>query len=651
LTGRGPRTLLSAAAVVLIATVGRTPIAHAEFGPIELVSKSAKEQAAEATNPVISADGRYVAFAGRIGGHEGVFRKDRQTGAILPVVVFEGGFPGEAARFAMPSISADGRYVAFDTKEPLDPAEDQNEQSDVYVADMGSGSPTYELASAKNGSDEAFEGVSKSAGGVAMSEDGRRLAFVSEGQVYVRDLGTTRTVLITVRMGGSGEEPILRGGADGSSEGAAISGDGSTVAWVGSDLPEQVPMLNEEVEVLRALESRPESEPESGQYHEPLWRRVPSPLEPDPPTRRVVGGGDPLAPGCPAGGTIAEPACQGPFPDLTGGRQEDERIHQGSGWGLGTPHLDRDGYTVAFVGNPDEDGDLYVVDMAPGLTRRQAVRRLTQWVNPIPGALSQGAPFEAKYTGFSGPVQECAISPDGNRIAFTSARQVFPFSPPTLVTPPPPGVSGAVELYQVDLTGQTIERVTPGSGGAVSLLTEGGNGTAGATAPSYSDEGRFLAFASSAYNLVPGDTNENSDAFVVESPPPAPVEPTKISPRPAALVVKPLWRMTVSTASLPDGRVRIVVGVPGSGAVHVMATARLGSHRKLRRVAAAHRYASAPGTQKLVLRLSGKRRGLARKKGGLYAQLDVGFVGPGGKPLKAALDARFLVHRRKVKGK
>ncbi|HJZ38655.1 MAG TPA: hypothetical protein VJ204_20460, partial [Solirubrobacterales bacterium] len=170
----------------MIATVGRTPIAHAEFGPIELVSKSAKEQAAEAVGPVISADGRYVAFAGRIGGHEGVFRVDRQTGAILPVVMFEGGIPGETARAAMPSISGDGRYVAFNTKEPLNPAEDQNEQSDVYVADMGNGSPTYELASAKNGSDEAFEGVSRSAGGVALSEDGRRLAFVSEGQVYVR---------------------------------------------------------------------------------------------------------------------------------------------------------------------------------------------------------------------------------------------------------------------------------------------------------------------------------------------------------------------------------------------------------------------------------------------------------------------------------
>jgi hypothetical protein len=53
----------------------------------------------------------------------------------------------------------------------------------------------------------------------------------------------------------------------------------------------------------------------------------------------------------------------------------------------------------------------------------------------------------------------------------------------------------------------------------------------------------------------------------------------------------------------------------------------------------------------VVLALPKKLRGLARRKGGLYAQLDLGFVGPGGKPLKAALDARFLVHSKKAKRK
>jgi hypothetical protein len=221
---------------------------------------------------------------------------------------------------------------------------------------------------------------------------------------------------------------------------------------------------------------------------------------------------------------------------------------------------------------------------------------------------------------------------------------VFPLAPPSLVSPPPPGFSEVAELYQADLSGQTIERATPGKSGGVSL------GSFGATSPSYGEDGRLLAFASSAYNLVAGDTNGSSDAFVVESPPAAPIESTKISPRPAAVTLQPLYRITVSTATLPDGRVRLVVGVPGSGSVRAKATGRLGRHLRRRRVASAHKHASSAGSQTLLLHLPRKLRHLAKRKGGLYAQLDVNFESPTGKPLKAALDVRFLVHRRKVKG-
>ncbi|HSR93966.1 MAG TPA: hypothetical protein VLK56_03790, partial [Solirubrobacterales bacterium] len=47
-------------------------LALADLGPIELVSKSATEQADEAIAPVLSANGRYLAFQGTIGGLSGV---------------------------------------------------------------------------------------------------------------------------------------------------------------------------------------------------------------------------------------------------------------------------------------------------------------------------------------------------------------------------------------------------------------------------------------------------------------------------------------------------------------------------------------------------------------------------------------------------
>jgi Tol biopolymer transport system component len=650
---------------LIAAAVGWQPgAARAEFGPIELVSKSTTEQATEAIEPAISSDGRYLVFVGRINGRQGIFRKDLSTGEIGPVVELP---VLNDLRSAAPSISGDGRYIAFTTTLPLDPEDDLGTaSSDVYVADMSTAPPTYELASALDECDPTTSAApcglsyangngSIAAGRVAISEDGRRVAFVVQsesdlagpgtppGQVAVRDLASHRTYLMTVEEGT--DKPVPGGGVDLKSEGAAISGDGSTVAWAGAHLPGQVPMLIEEEAAVRSLEEQPASEPESSEYHEPLWRRVPVGAELDAATRRVVGGGDPLAPGCLPDGSLSDPQCQGPFPHLLGARLRGVEIEasQGRGWGIGVPRLDRDGDTVAFIGDPDEDEDLFVVDMAPGLSRLLAVRRLTQWVNPTPGAAALPNLGDPKYLFEAAVIEDCAISPDGNRIAFTTKRQSFPLAPPSPVSPPPPGFSEAAELYQVDLSGQTIERATPGTTGGVSL---GG----GATSPSYGEEGRLLAFASSAYNLVPGDTNESSDAFVVESPPAAPVESTKISSRPAAVTLQPLWRMTVATATLPDGRVRVVVGVPGPGAVRAKATGRLGRGRRAHRVASAHKRAPAAGAQALILHLPSKLRHLAKRKGGFYAQLDVGFEGPAGKPLKAALDVRFLVHRRKTKG-
>jgi hypothetical protein len=501
------------------------------------------------------------------------------------------------------------------------------------------------------------------AGRVALSADGRSVAFLTTapsdlttadpkktetpaGQVAVRRLGTDETILITEPMDGSG--PVLGGGADPNSEGAAISGDGSTVAWVGRHLPEQVPMLSDEEAAVRALEEKTSREnPEEFEYHEPLWRRVPTATERDPATRRVVGGGDPLAVGCPAGGTLSDPACQGPFPNLASERLFTISIQQseGRGWGIATPQLDRDGDTVAFVANPDEVDDLFVANMAPGLSRRQAVRRLTQWVNPIPGALVlEGRLREPQFAPMVSSIIGAAISPDGNRIAFTTARQVFPLAPPTLVTPLPPGANLTPELFQVDLHAETLERLLPGDG---KQAWEGGPGEL--ETPSYSEDGLFIAFASRATNLVEGDTNEASDVFVVESPPSSPIESSSISRHPSQISLLAAWRMTASASSLRDGRVRVVVGLPGAGTVRVKAKARLGRLLKRRRVTSGHRQAQAAGVVRLNLRLPRKLRPLAHRKGGLNAAVDVAFAGPGGKPLSAALQVRFVVHGKKAK--
>ncbi len=215
----------SAAALLAAAAALLGPgTAAADFGPIQLVSKSAGEQAAAALAPAITADGRYLAFQGTIGGLRGVFRKDLETGAVATVAAgsaYEAKAPG--ADSGAPSISADGRYVSFTTKAPLDPADDtQPGSSDVYVADMSTPSPpAYELASALDGSQAglAYEGAggSVASGRVALSADGREVVFVTTaksdltsgpggstegtptpaGQVVLRDLDTMETTLVS----------------------------------------------------------------------------------------------------------------------------------------------------------------------------------------------------------------------------------------------------------------------------------------------------------------------------------------------------------------------------------------------------------------------------------------------------------------------
>ncbi|MGH2939785.1 MAG: hypothetical protein ACRDPE_16870 [Solirubrobacterales bacterium] len=662
---RGLLLLVLATAAALLSTAST---AAAEFGPIDLVSKSTKEQADLAIDPALSADGNYLAFDGVLGGHEGIFRKDLATGELR--LVAEMRVRGQTA--PEPSISADGRYVAFATTVELDPVDDvQLGTDDVYVADLATSPPTYELASALDGCDPATsalpcgltyvegEGVlvgagSVAAGRVALSADGREVAFITQiasdltgavgaaespaGEVAVRDLVTDRTTLISVAPGTA--EPVPGGGADPRSKGAAISADGSTVAWVGSHLQRQVPMLAEEIARIEALEGHG-----AGEYHEPLWRRVPSTVEPDPATRRIVGGGDPLAPGCPPAGTLAESACQGPFPDLAKSRERNGlyQEEEGVGWGAEVPQLSSDGGTVATVGAPDEDRDLFVVNMAPSLSRVQAVRRLTRWINPEPGARNPESLFQIpKNYPQLGEVTSCAISPDGTRIAFTTTRQLFPLAPPTLTTPPPSGAGELAELYQVDLTGDTIERVTPGTGGGA--ISTGKAGGVGASAPSYDGNGQLLAFASTASNLAPGDTNEAADAFVVESPPSAAPGTTVVSPGPARLTLTPLRKLVASATSRPNGRVRVVVGVPDGGEVGVLARSQLGTRLRMHQVASAHKSATAGGSLRFELGLSSGLSKLAHRKGGLYTQIAIDFSGPGGPPLHSSLAARFRVH-------
>jgi Tol biopolymer transport system component len=137
-------------------------------------------------NPSISADGRYVAFtswannlvSGDTNGGRDIFVHDRQTGATTRVSVATGG--GQAAADSQrPSISADGRYVAFESDASNLVSGDTNNHPDIFVHDRQTG-VTMQVSVASDGTQTyAFSSDP------SISADGRYVAFGSEADNLV----------------------------------------------------------------------------------------------------------------------------------------------------------------------------------------------------------------------------------------------------------------------------------------------------------------------------------------------------------------------------------------------------------------------------------------------------------------------------------
>ncbi len=92
--------------------------------------------------PSISADGRFVTFiseasnlvSGDTNGQNDIFVHDRQNGQTTRVSVASDGTEGNECSW-YPSISADGRYVAFESIATNLVAGDTNEGVDIFVRD------------------------------------------------------------------------------------------------------------------------------------------------------------------------------------------------------------------------------------------------------------------------------------------------------------------------------------------------------------------------------------------------------------------------------------------------------------------------------------------------------------------------------------
>ncbi len=107
--------------------------------------------AGQSYNPVISADGRYVAFesganslvTGETNGAYDIFVRDLVNGTTARVPVSSLGTQAENGSCSMqPSISGDGQFIAFTSSAANLVADDTNNDPDIFLHDRQTGTTT-----------------------------------------------------------------------------------------------------------------------------------------------------------------------------------------------------------------------------------------------------------------------------------------------------------------------------------------------------------------------------------------------------------------------------------------------------------------------------------------------------------------------------
>ncbi len=188
------------------------------------------------SDPAISADGRYVAFessasnlvSGDTNGSDDIFVHDTHSGMTTRVSLATDGTEGNGGSYT-PAISADGRFVTFESAASNLVSGDANGDGDIFMHDTHSGMTTR-VSLATDGTEANIGSSSPD-----ISADGRFVTFESEASnlvsgdtngefdVFVHDTQTGTTTRVSLATDGMQ-------GNDGSYS-PAISADGRYVAF------------------------------------------------------------------------------------------------------------------------------------------------------------------------------------------------------------------------------------------------------------------------------------------------------------------------------------------------------------------------------------------------------------------------------------
>ena len=376
------------------------------------VTSNGNQSTSWSSNPSISEDGRYIAFEYFINN---IFLHDTHTGETTLVDVASDGSPGNGYS-EDPSISGDGRYVAFESSATNLVIGDVNEEGDIFRYDTKTGEIVLVSVASSGG-----QGNSSSEN-PSISGDGRYVVFESEStnlvigdtneerDVFLHDTKTGETTLVSVANDGSQ-------GNDKSeclNSRPAISSDGRTVAFCSSASNLVNEDTNQRTDIF---------------LHD----------------------------------------------THTGETIRASVNSDGSEWnkGSGRPSISEDGRYVAFTDGP---GGIILHDTQTGENTLVSVDNNGE----------QGNSYSSNPS----------ISADGRYVAFESESTNLVIG----------DTNESVDVFLHDTkTGETIR---------VSVDSAGIHWVGDSMSPSISGDGRYVAFESEAANLVSEDTNQRTDVFL-----------------------------------------------------------------------------------------------------------------------------------------
>ncbi len=381
----------------------------------------------------ISANGRFVAWdsvatnlvPGDTNGLQDVFVHDNETGITELVSVSSSGEQGNAFS-ARTAISADGRFVAFQAAATNLVPDDTNGETDIFVRDRHAG--TTERITVNNEGTEADLGSF----GASISDDGRFVAFSSSATNLVDgDTNNTTDVFIRDRLTGTTERVSVN--------------DEGVQGNVGSSVPSITP--DGRFVAFQSAANNLVPEPDTNGFRDIFVR------------------------------DRQEGTTQRVNVDSSGNQADG----QSESYVLS---ISADGRFVVFEsratnlvpGDANGNNDVFVRDRDTNSTERISVNVL-------------GTDSDAIS-------EEPAISADGRYVSFHSRATNIVVA----------DTNDTEDLFVRDRDTDQTERVT--------VSNDGAQADFGLNNSAINADGRFVAWVSGATNLVLGDTNEKTDAFV-----------------------------------------------------------------------------------------------------------------------------------------